>query len=729
VALLLGAVASLLLLWLLAAGARGAAQPFPSALHTVLESVTVLTYLLSFCVAWQAHRAEQPANVVVLGCGLLAAALLDFVHALSYEGMPDFLTPSSVDKSIAFGLATHLTVDLTLACVAFLPWRPFQRRSSRLGALAGSLLAAALLLALGLGLPERVPRFFVAPLGLTPAKIALECLGLAILLATGARLWRLRGRSEFDVEGLLAAVGLFACATVALCLYTQPNHVLNLFGHLCKLAASIIIYRAVFSANVRRPSQRLSVEIALREMAQHQLRSLAYFDTLTGLPNAHHLQETLAGRFAAGQPAPRLALLVLGLEGLDTINDSHGHAFGDRVIRTVADRLVQRHAECGSVFRLGGGRFAILLEQPERCAAALALARSLRAEIAAPLPVLGMETAVTASVGVAIAPEHGASVDELLCNAGAALHDACAHPGGASLAYEPAMSQRAIERFSLRSGIRRALERGEFELHYQPQFDLQSARLVGVEALLRWRHPEHGTVSPARFIPEAEDSGLIVPLGAWVLKEACRQAALWRNQGIALPAVAVNLSAKQFQLGEVESAVGAALRAAQLEPGVLELELTESILLNETESTLATLQRLKALGVRLAIDDFGTGYSSLAYLRAFPIDKLKIDQSFVRGLDQEPGNEVIVATIIQLARSLRMQTMAEGVETEAAAALLLRLGCVQAQGYLYARPMPAAQMSAFLQAWREHGRFAQAPAAPLRPAALPRPVQAFWQAG
>ncbi|MBL8474897.1 MAG: EAL domain-containing protein [Methyloversatilis sp.] len=694
----------LLALWLLPGThpLRVSRDLFPVALHTVMESASIAVSVMVFAVVWHAYRPERPANVVIIACGFLAVALLDFAHAMSYRGMPDFFTPSSPQKAISFWLCARIVAGLTLVHVSFAPWRPFAHPAGRYACLAASLAGVAALYVLLLAHIDLVPLFFVEGEGLTAVKVALEAFAMGLMLLVIVRLWGRRGQNAvFDVDGLITAALMLVLTSLSLVLYVNVNDVFSLLGHVYKVAAFYIIYRVVFIASVRQPYRQLAVEIAAREAAQQQVRTLEYVDPLTGLPNRAQLRDSVLRGLAAPRSGGGLALMIINIDGFTQINDAQGHAFGDSVLKVVAERLAQQSKSVGGAFRLDADEFAVLIDDVPAAPMIDALADRLERELAQPMVLPGNEVSVTVSIGIARAPEHAETFDALLQNAGTALHKAKSRGTGRWLEYHPTMNVEVVARVGLRAGLRRALERHEFLLYYQPQFDLASGAVVGVEALVRWQHPQEGIISPARFIPEAEDCGLIVPISEWVLGEACRQAVAFRELGPDIPRVAVNLSARQFEHEPVDEVVARALESSGLPASMLELELTESILVRDTESVLATLQRLRALGVRLSIDDFGTGYSSLAYLHAFPIDKLKIDQSFIRDLHNRPDSEAIVATILQLARSLGMTTVAEGVENEAAAAVLRRLGCMQAQGYLYARPMPAAELFHFVRAMRE----------------------------
>ena len=439
-------------------------------------------------------------------------------------------------------------------------------------------------------------------------------------------------------------------------------------------------------------------DITERLAAEQQIEFLSYHDPLTGLPNHLLLQDRFQQlRDRATRARDRLALLYLDLDNFKSINDSLGHEAGDALLRQVAQRLLSCSGEGATVSRQGGDEFSILVPGLNQADDVSALASRIMEALQRPFQIGSQEISTSASMGVALFPDDGDGFEPLRQKADVAMYQAKQVGRNTFRFFDATMNVEAAEHLRLRNGLRRALEAGEFELHYQPQFDLQSGAITGAEALLRWRHPELGLVPPARFIPVAEDSGLIVPIGAWVLQQACAQAMRWQRAGLPPLTVAVNLSAVQFRRGDLEQSVRSALQSSGLSPAWLELELTESILIQNTEQVLDSLRRFKQLGLQLSIDDFGTGYSSLSYLKRFDIDKLKIDQSFVRDLASDPDDAAIVRAVIQMAHSLNLKTIAEGVETADMVARLRAFGCDQGQGYHFARPMPAAEMEAFLR--------------------------------
>ncbi len=455
--------------------------------------------------------------------------------------------------------------------------------------------------------------------------------------------------------------------------------------------------KPVFEDGVFKGYRGTGSDITERKLTEQRIEFLAYHDPLTGLPNRVLLEDRLEQAIAQAERGHHgLALVFMDLDNFKKINDSLGHAAGDALLKEVATRLKRCVRDTDTISRQGGDEFVLVLGGLHGAEGSLPVLTKIMETLQEPFVCEGNELSTSASMGVALYPQDGDCFDILRKKADMAMYRAKEAGRNTYRFFDEAMDDEAVEHLLMRSGLRRAIERGEFVLHYQPQVDIASGRVVGVEALLRWEHPEFGLVPPARFIPVAEESGLIVPIGAWVIEEACRQAMVWRRAGLPDLVMAVNLSAAQFRRNGIEETVAQALQRSGLVPALLELELTESILLQDVEQVLATVQRLKQLGVQLAIDDFGTGYSSLSYLKRFDIDKLKIDQSFIRDLASDPDDAAIVRAIIQMAHSLGLRAIAEGVETAELLQQLRGFGCDEAQGYHYARPMPAAQAERYL---------------------------------
>jgi diguanylate cyclase (GGDEF)-like protein len=434
-------------------------------------------------------------------------------------------------------------------------------------------------------------------------------------------------------------------------------------------------------------------KIAEREQ---RITQLAFNDVLTGLPNRTMFQQQLDHAFRAAEGNGGLfALHCLDLDQFKVINDTLGHPAGDALL-IEAGRRVQQAARGHFVARLGGDEFVVLQVVGDDRNAIDRLAREILETMAQPLTIDGNEFAPSTSIGIAIAPQDGEDGGTLLRNADLALYRAKEAGRGTFAFFEESLNERAQQRRQLESDLRLALERGEFELFYQPLFDLEQNCICSFEALLRWRHPQRGLVGPVEFIPVAEDTGLIVPIGAWALREACARAACWPDN----IRVAVNVSAVQFHRGALHETILRALADSGLEPNRLEVEITESIFLEGGETTLRLLHALRTLGVRIALDDFGTGYSSLSYLQSFPFDKLKIDRSFIQNLLTRNGATAIVRAITELAHALGIETTAEGVEETAQLMELRAHGCSSVQGFLFAEPMTAGDVD---KLFREDG--------------------------
>ena len=448
-------------------------------------------------------------------------------------------------------------------------------------------------------------------------------------------------------------------------------------------------------------------DISALKDSQERLTHMAHFDPLTELPNRLLAHERLKHALLHAQRNDaRVAVLFFDLDHFKNINDSLGHPAGDELLGALAQRLRQRLRQEDTLARLGGDEFLVILENLEKPDEAAQVARLLLRLIEAPFQLSGArEVYLTSSIGISLCPEDSFDADELIRNADAAMYQAKQSGRNTFCFYTQALTDAAQQRLILESRLRRALKQGEFILHYQPLLDTQSGRGMGVEALLRWQSSE-GLVPPGQFIPLAEDCGLIEPLGAWALQEACRQAQQWRQQGLNLQTLAVNLSPRQFRQRNLLEQVQRALRQSGLPARCLELEITEGALMDNVEQAQRTLQALRDLGLQLAVDDFGTGYSSLAYLRRFPINKLKIDQSFMQGIPEDHGNLQIVRAIITLAHSLDLNVLAEGVEQPQQLEVLRQLDCQYSQGYLFSRPLPADCLPTW---WHEHGLPASMP--------------------
>jgi diguanylate cyclase (GGDEF)-like protein len=461
---------------------------------------------------------------------------------------------------------------------------------------------------------------------------------------------------------------------------------------LLAITTILLVYDGHLESRTRKHNAQL-------EKANAQLEHAATHDALTGLPNRVLLADRLAQATAQSERYSRgFAVMVVDLDRFKSINDSLGHIAGDDLLKEMAKRLSQQLRKADTLARLGGDEFVLVLNEISGPRDAETVASKVLAAMAQPVTLSGLEVQISASIGISVFPEDGVDAETLLQHADAAMYHAKKNGRNAFQFFAPVMNAFARERLEIESGLRRALvQGGEFELHYQPKVEVSSGRIDSAEALIRWRHPKRGLTAPSGFIPIAEETGLIVPIGEWVLFEACRQARAWQSGGMQPLRIAVNLSAQQFKQKSLVTTVREALAAAGLDPGYLELELTESAVMHDAESSIQVLRQLSDLGVRISVDDFGTGYSSLSYLRRLPLDKLKIDRSFIREVAASRDDAEIVRAIVSLAHSLHLKVIAEGVETAEQLTFLRGLGCDQYQGFHCSPPVPADEFEHFMR--------------------------------
>jgi diguanylate cyclase (GGDEF)-like protein len=511
--------------------------------------------------------------------------------------------------------------------------------------------------------------------------------------------WRLR-RSAAARDLLLigALCVLVAGLEIAFALFERVVAVISRHDNLQldALATVLLALPFLLSGFTLRRWLELRREVRRRQDLEAELQHQAFYDTLTGLPNRALFLDRLGHALARTRRVDEgLAVLFLDLDDFKLVNDSLGHAAGDELLRGVAQRLTTSLRPGDTAARFGGDEFTVLLEQVADATEAAAIAERLRVALAVPLSVAGRSLVAGVSVGLAgsFVGEDAATASALLQAADLALYQAKAAGKGQLVVFDDSMQRRATARLELVHALRQAVAHEDFVVYYQPQIDTASGQLVGVEALVRWQHPERGLVEPVDFIGLAEETGLILPLGLWVLRTACRQAQSWRAQNDGRPLLlSVNLSPMQVRQPDLVAEVAAILAETGLPADALCLEITESVLLEDAEATTRTLQALRALGVHLAIDDFGTGYASLSYLQRFPVETVKIDRSFIAALGESAGGMAIVEAVTALAHQLGLAVVAEGIETAAQSALVEQVGCDQSQGFYVAHPLPAEEL-------------------------------------
>jgi diguanylate cyclase (GGDEF)-like protein/PAS domain S-box-containing protein len=769
-------------------------------LHITLELVSIAISLMVFALAWSLRNLDKNSQILLLGTFALVVALVDMAHTLSFAGMPDFFTPSGTDKAIFYWLIARFVEAAGLLLVALLPvrhWSPRVWLASLLVAIA----FACVVLWTGIVHLTWMPDPFVPGQGLTRFKIDSEYVLTAVYWFTAALLFaRRRRRDGLDSSWLAAAAWTLGLAELFFTLFTNVTDVYNLLGHVYKVIAYLMIYRAIFVAGVREPYRQLAMEkarlrslidsvpdlivlkdhegryiganrafteftghaeddltsltptdivrgpggsqtdaavlatgnperfeewipradgggalfdtletacfgpggetlglievsrdVTVQRKAEERILHMALYDQLTGLPNRVMLEQKCRGLLSDARASAH-ALIYVDLDDFKTINDTLGYQVGDVILKETGSRLFDLVGEKDTVARLGGDEFALMLADTDAARAAIVAQRIIEA-VDRPYRVDEYELTLTPSMGITVFPDDGRDFETLSQGADAAMSRAKREGHNTFRFHADDIRQASAQRLRMRAELRKAIDDQQFVVYYQPQVLLATGTTVGAEALVRWYHPERGLLPPNEFIPLAEDTGLILPIGDWVLRQALRDARTWPLVDGKPPTVAVNLSAVQFLQNDLPGRISAILIEEQFPAECLDLEITESVAMRNPEMAAVMLERLRDLGVQISIDDFGTGYSSLAYLKRFRINRLKIDRSFVHDLCHDPDVAAIVQSVIQLAHALRCDTIAEGVETAGERDYLTAQGCHVAQGFLFSPPVPSIELA------------------------------------
>jgi diguanylate cyclase (GGDEF)-like protein/PAS domain S-box-containing protein len=779
--------------------------------HTAVEVFSIVVAMMVFVTGYRAIFSSRNGAVVLLGIAFLGVGLLDFLHTLSYAGMPDAVTANTPQKSIFFWLAARMLGAGALLVYILLPKVvDVTPRRKRLG-VAVTLASVAVLGYIGLRWPDRLPALFVAGQGLTPLKIGLEWLIIAINGMALVALWQ---RRQTLVQECVMALGFAASLSAVSEMFFTMLGVIdkdgaNVLGHVYKVAAYLFLFHATVNEALRRPVERMEVQhlreklilnaapdavlwvddkgcilmanpasekltgyptselvgqnvsiflpehlrarhagsmldyftspqpramglvdIALlrrdgrllpvdislghwedegtrhaiayirdlteRKEFEESLRHQATHDELTGLPNRWFFRLQLnEALLRAGRTGGRVAVLFLDLDDFKNVNDSFGHAMGDALLVQAGSRIRGVLRENDTLARMGGDEFGILLTDLKDVDEAVGVAIKLLLSLQTAYRLQDQDVYSSGSMGLAFYPDDAQDSEALLRFADIAMYQAKQAGRGTYACYSQQMDRRVREDMQLHTRLQEALAQGILQLHYQPQVDVRTGAIVGAEALLRWHDPVLGPVAPDRFIPVAEATGLILPLSDWVLETACRQIAAWTQAGTPLQ-VAVNFSAQQFRKRNLHEQVGAALARTGAQARWLTIEITESVAMTQPEQAQEQLNALVALGCQVALDDFGTGYSSLAYLKALPVNKLKIDKRFMDGIPGDTNDIAISRAIIALAHSLGMTLVAEGVETDAQLDFLRQHGCEMYQGWLFSKAIPVRDLTAML---------------------------------
>lgn len=801
---------------------RGMANYAP--LHTVLEVSAIVVSCLVFATGWVVYQKEGSGNMMLLACCFLGVALLDLMHTLSYAGMPDWITVSSPEKAINFWLAARLAAALAMLSVACLPNRDLNNAGSRWLILAATVCLVAMACWIGLGHQNWMPHTFIEGEGLTAFKKNCEYLLSSVYALLAFRFFRKADTRHFyDVAGLFGASATMAMSEVFFTLYADVTDIFNLLGHIYKVIAYGLVYKAVFMNSVELPYQRLyqsnqalqaseakfhaiidespvayvlyderqcvrylnrafiatfgyteadlihlqdwwdkafpdpdyqrssidnwrqhlrqalsgkdtflpmeldvicangakrtvllNVALLGDDWCGHQVMILqditeriesmqviwrqAHLDPLTELPNRTLFLNTLAQEMVkARRNGQRMALLFIDIDRFKEVNDTLGHFMGDILLREAGQRLRTIVAEGLTLARLGGDEFTVIAAGQNNKDCIETLAQNILACLSNPFNLANDTVYLSASIGIAFYPDDAKSSEELLKNADQAMYEAKKQGRDRFSFFSKDMQQTAQNRMRLLNELHGALDKQQLMVYYQPIVDLATQKICKAEALLRWRHPELGMVSPAQFIPLAEETGIIVGIGDWVFRSAARQVGIWRKQFDPMFQISVNKSPVQFSKASYDREHWLQyLRQLDLPGQSIVAEITEGLLLDATHQVGEHLRVFQEGGIQVALDDFGTGYSSLAYLKKFPIDYLKIDQSFVSHLQADSSDMALCEAIIVMAHKLGIKVIAEGIETSEQYELLAGAGCDYGQGYLFSRPVPAAEFAELL---------------------------------
>ncbi|WP_274649342.1 putative bifunctional diguanylate cyclase/phosphodiesterase [Paenibacillus humicola] len=651
-------------------------------IHTAIE---LLSFAVSFAIlvlGWLFFVKSLSRHRLYTAALFSAVGLLDLFHALTTKGMPFERTVGGMPLAALLAASAQLIAAVGLFVIFRIGDHPVSA-GRRLPAVSIAIGIGALTVSFFLSLIEW-PAFAGTEGGSLAdygGLVTTVIAAAAYLLTIGILLYRNRKERPEALLTIVQSLVFFLTATLQLHFSSHAADTDLLLAHCYRLAGFYFLMKGIYFVTIEEPFRQ-------QKRSESKISYLAYHDELTGLPNRRLLHERLKAELQRARHHRRkVAVMLLDLDRFKTFNDALGHPFGDDMLRAVSQRLKHAAEMPGRVFRMGGDEFVLLLPDLTERETAERKAQALMSLFDAPFVFGEAEYHLTVSVGLSFFPQDGESADELLRNADIAMYRAKENRNEYST-YASEMNAEAHERLRLESDLHRALEQEQFTLAYQPLVNLATGRVVGVEALVRWHHPQRGLLPPGDFIPLTEENGLILPLGEWVLKAACLQNKAWREAGLPPMIMAVNLSMRQFRQHRLAERIRAILEQTGMPPEYLELEITESMT-SDVEFAAETLAGLKALGVKISIDDFGTGYSSLLYLKRFPIDKLKIDRSFLRELTEDSSDAAIVTTITSIAKHLKLKVTAEGVENDEQIRFLRERHCEEAQGYYYTKPIPA----------------------------------------
>ncbi|WP_219838603.1 EAL domain-containing protein [Paenibacillus sp. R14(2021)] len=612
-----------------------------------------------------------------------AVGLFDMLHGLTTEGMPFYRFVGDTSLSMLFAMSAQLAGSIGLFIIFRKNDAPVPA-SRRLPAFIVGLGMASLLAALYFSLTDLTALPLFTGKSMAFLSLGTQVITTFIYLCTiGVVLYLNRNDRPQALLTIIQSLVFFMLANLQFMLSTSTHDSDMLFGHIYKLAGYYFLMKGIYYVTLEEPFKQ-------QKRSESRINYMAYHDELTGLSNRRLLKEQLGAELQRAKlNERRVAVFLLDIDRFKTINDALGHSFGDQMLQAVSERLRLAAERPNRVFRMGGDEFVVLVPDIKQAEMDQVdqQAKALMGLFDAPFVLDEAEYHITISLGISFYPQDGESVDLLLKNADTAMYSAKAHRNEYS-SYEPEMNRKAHDRLRLESDLRRAIDEEQFTLAYQPLVNLNTGKVVGVEALVRWHHPQRGLLPPGEFIPLTEENGLILQIGEWVLGAACKQNKAWQDAGLPPMMMSVNLSMRQFRQHQLADRIKSILEQSGMPPRYLELEITESMT-SDVEFAADTLSSLKELGVQISIDDFGTGYSSLISLKRFPIDKLKIDRAFVNDLTQGGSDAAIVSTITSMAKNLKLKVTAEGVENDEQIKFLRERNCEEAQGFYFTKPIPA----------------------------------------
>lgn len=659
------------------------------AIHVLMEIFIVVVSFTIAIQAWMMFPHVLSSYRLWLGALFVSIGLLEVLHLMSYKGMPNFITESSPYKATWFYIVARVTQALGLLVIIATKDKQISSKWRWIAYFAG--IVYAYLWSFLIFHPSQIlPQLVIDGVGTTVLKNSLQYTAIILQVFCIVLLIKKLNRNmkeTLNIMLLVASVYLIIGDSMFTS-YKSVYDISNFMGHVFQLTGYYFLMRAFYQTSVEEPFQK-------QKEAQFQLRYIAYHDELTKLPNGRFLKEKLQEELEK-RPEQKKAVMLLDIDRFKTINESLGHSFGDLVLKGVAQRLQQILPSNLVITRLGGDEYTILLPMVEHEEDIVAICKQIQNVMNQPFQIQHLTLNVTFNIGISLYPDHGQDETELIKRSHIAMNEARKEVHRFKFFHRD-MDKQLLKNLVLEQDLHKAIVNGELFVMYQPQVDLRTGKILALEALVRWKHPKRGLISPAEFIPIAEATGLIIPIGEYVLKESCMQLKEWHRNGLPPIGVSVNLSTRQFFQQNIVEIVENILIESELSPHYLELEITESMTM-DVKNAISVLQDFKKLGVNIAVDDFGTGYSSLHYLRDLPIDRLKIDQSFVQDVMDDKKEAAIISMIISIAKHLQIEVIAEGVEHMEQLQFLKKQGCSQIQGYFFSKPLSAKDIRLQFQA-------------------------------